>query len=738
MNDASTLPPGNQVEEGSVDLRRYFSIFMKYKWNILGLTLMVYLLAVVYTNSLTPIYTATTTLLIDTGSDKAKLVSIEEIYSVRPSNKFFQTQIRIITSRPVIEKLVTKLELIKHPEFDPHIEKPKKFDISAMFQDWLPKEWSAESKPVLSDQQIFDMTVKRVQDALSVNMVSGSDLMNISFSSPDRELAAKVPNALADIYIENDMEARLAMTRKATSWLTERLDSLRQKLSQSEEDLQNYLESQELVDVSGVKSIAAAQLTATNNTLFEARQTLAQARTVYQQVQALKGKPMNAYETIPEIIANPLYQSVKQLEVGQERKVSELSQRYGKKHPTMIAALSKLESAKQDTKNQIRKLIASIEKNYQAAQNRVALLENNMKSAEDKIQSISRKEFRLSVLEREVETNRQLYDLFLKRLKETGVSPEPQSSTIGRVINPALVPGAPTKPQKQRIILIVTLVGFLFATALVFVLEFLDNTINSAEDVEEKLGTVLLGVLPRIKNSKSKQKVEFMVLQDDKSPFAESIRTIRTGIMLSGLDNPHKVLLVTSSVPSEGKSTFAMNQALALGQLKKTLLIDADLRRPSIGKNLGLSVKTPGLTELVAGEKPFNECVQRVEGLSVDILLSGMIPPNPLELLSSKHFKDTLSQLEQEYEQIVIDTAPAHAVSDALVLSSYAKALVYVIKADSTPHQVALAGLRRLQQAKAPVLGVILNQFEPVKSSKYYGKYGYYSAKSYYGSYNYS
>ncbi len=258
------------------------------------------------------------------------------------------------------------------------------------------------------------------------------------------------------------------------------------------------------------------------------------------------------------------------------------------------------------------------------------------------------------------------------------------------------------------------------------------------QDVEEKLGTVLLGVLPRIKNSKSKQKVEFMVLQDDKSPFAESIRTIRTGIMLSGLDNPHKVLLVTSSVPSEGKSTFAMNQALALGQLKKTLLIDADLRRPSIGKNLGLSVKTPGLTELVAGEKPFNECVQRVEGLSVDILLSGMIPPNPLELLSSKHFKDTLSQLEQEYEQIVIDTAPAHAVSDALVLSSYAKALVYVIKADSTPHQVALAGLRRLQQAKAPVLGVILNQFEPVKSSKYYGKYGYYSAKSYYGSYNYS
>jgi capsular exopolysaccharide synthesis family protein len=224
-----------------------------------------------------------------------------------------------------------------------------------------------------------------------------------------------------------------------------------------------------------------------------------------------------------------------------------------------------------------------------------------------------------------------------------------------------------------------------------------------------------------------------MFLEKQTSQFAESVRTIRTGIMLSNLDTPRKVLVVTSSVVGEGKTTFAINQALALGQMEKTLLIDADMRRPSIASVFGLTDKTPGLSELVAGTKQLAECIHPIMDGNIDCIHSGLIPPNPLELLSSRRFKELLTQLEKHYGYIVIDSAPTLAVSDAIVLATAASAIVYVVKADVTSYQMVKEGLKRLYQVNAPVLGIVLNQINTRKLSHYYSnKYGYYNKPGYY------
>ncbi|OAD22475.1 protein-tyrosine kinase, partial [Candidatus Thiomargarita nelsonii] len=349
----------------------------------------------------------------------------------------------------------------------------------------------------------------------------------------------------------------------------------------------------------------------------------------------------------------------KEIEAGALGKVAELSKRYGAQHPTMIAAKAELKAAQDNTIKQINQVIDSFSKEYQVANANVAALQKRMKQLEKQVQDITQKEYQLRVLQRDVETNRQLYDMFLARFKETDVS-QTQQSSVGRVVDPAVVPIYPTKPRKKLLIALALMVGFVLSVMLAFLLDYLDNTLKGGEDVEQKLGLPLLGILPKVKVSKKEKfKLAHLLLREGKSQFAEAIRTIRTGIMLSKVDNPHKVLLVTSSVPYEGKTTFAINQAFALGQMNKVLLIDADMRHPTVGRAFGLTQESPGLSELITGTKEMSDCIHTMEEAAIDLIPSGAaLPPNPLELLASQHFKDILTKLEQSYEYIVIDSTP--------------------------------------------------------------------------------
>lgn len=716
-------------ESNKLELLEYWRSIVLRKKQILGFGLAVALLAAVVVMTMTPIFRSTATVMVE--AKKANVLSIEDVYSGISNNReFLSTQFEIIKSREVALRAITKLKLWEHPDFD-----PRKPDDSLLAKLGVggretPVEWT--------EDRLARAVYGAFANSLSIEPVRLSQLVRISFDSADPQLAARAANATAEAYIENDMEARFKMTRQASTWLQERMADLRQKLNDSEKALQDFREREGIVDLKSVtQSGAGRQIEEVMGRLVEARMLRAQAENAYRQVKsAPKGSDLSS---LPAVLRNPIVAEAKRAEGMAERKLSELTQRYGKEHPKYLQAEGELESARDNLRRQVESVVASLIREYEVARGTEATLEGVLNSAKGSVQVLNRKESELSIYEREVEANRQMYDMFIKRAKETNVAGDLQTA-IARVVDPAVVPSWPIKPKKSQIVLIAFVLGVFLGVLAALLRDRLDSTLKTSEDVEHRLKQPILTTLPLLsKEEKERTKTARIFLDQPKSIYSEAIRTARTGVLLSGIDLPRRTLMVTSSVPGEGKTTFSINLAMAHAHTKKTLLIDADMRRPAISKGLEIPAGAKGLSNFVAGSASLQECLVPIEGSTLMLMPSGSVPPNPLELLMSHRFNDALEELGQLFDVIIIDTPPVELVSDALVVASHTNGVIFVTKAESTPHQLARKGLQRLGRADGKIIGVVLNQFDQVKAEKYYGdhsgygKYGY--GKSYEGAY---
>jgi polysaccharide biosynthesis transport protein len=724
-------PVPNKPQSETLDIVEYWHAIAKRRWSVLGLTALVAILATLIVFAIRPSYRATATILIEQG--KSKVVSIEEVYNQGMANReYFQTQVEILKSEDLARRTVLKLNLVKHPDYD-----PRQLDEARI---WLPTDLFKEEK-ARTDDEVLKSVVRKFRKNIQVQLVRNSQLAQISFISPDKQLAAKVPNAMADLYIEGDLEARVAMTQKATEWLRERMGELRTKVDASEKALQEYRERERIIDAKNVVlSGASRQLEELTRSLVEARAKRAETESAYQQVQQIRAAKGGSasYEAIPAVIRHNLVQKMKEAESEAERKVSEFAKRYGPEHPRLIQVKSELDAAKENTRRQVEFVVAGIAREYEVAKANEVSVERALGQSKNDIQGLNRKEFQLGVLEREAQQNRNLYDMFVSRLKETSVSSDVQS-TVARVIDPATVPSEAHAPKKLEIVSIATAIALVVAAMLALLLDRLANTLNSTSAVEQRLGVSALGVLQKIKGMSKKGFIsELAFFNDTQSVFAEAVRTVRTSVLMSALDHPHKIVVVTSSVPEEGKTTLSFNLACALGQVKKVLLIDADLRRPKVGRLVGRDSKAPGLADLVAGQAQVSQCVFFNEAAGIHILPAGTVPPNPLELLSSRRFEEVVAKLKDAFDIVVIDSPPLQLVSDALVLAQHASSVIYVVKADGTPYQVAQNGIKRLRRVNAPLLGVVLNQLDIEKAEKYYGEYSGYKSYKGYKKYGYS
>lgn len=704
-------------EEEALDLIAYWRVIQRRKWGILGLSVFLTLLVTVVVYMMTPIYSSTVTLLVE--QNKAKLLSIDEIYSgVSSDQSHYQTQVELLQSNALMEGVVDRLKLTAHPLFDPRAHHSVLKELFASM---------GMGAAAVSEQEIRKHVVGALTDMVSVEGSKKSQLIKVSVSSADPKLAATVANAIADVYIEADMEARYKRTQKATDWMNSHLSSLKTKLEQSERALQTYREQHNLIDTKDLSlSGAASQLQTMLASLVEARSLRAQAKNNLDQVARARGNELS----MPVIQRNPLVANLMGTVSDQERKVSELSNRYGNQHPKLIQAQAELKQAKRNLQIQVGDVVNGLEREYEVARANESALAGAVAETKQGIQGTNRKEFELTTLERDVKSNRDLYDMFMGRLKETSTASDLQS-VVARVVDPAIVSDEPVKPKKRMIVILAFVLSLMLGVAVAFLLEHLDNSVRSAEDAERKLGLPLLGAIPLV-DLQAGQVAGLHYRDAPKSLFAESIKTIRTGILLSGIDHPKKTLVVTSSVPGEGKSTVAIDLALAHAQTKRVLLIDADMRRPSIAKVLGLDNTHPGLSMLVLGMEELGNCVYKIEGSTLDVLTAGSIPPNPLELLLSEKFKELLAELGDKYDTIIIDSPPVQLVSDAVVLASMATGVVFVLKADATPFQLARRAIRTLQRGDASIFGVVLNQAN-FRNEEYYGGYGKYNYHSYYG-----
>lgn len=722
-------------EPAAPDVVRYLRTLNRYKWGILMVVIAVGMLAAMYAYSLRPIYRSTATIMVEMG--KPKVVTNQELYEsfVGTTRDYFLTQFEIIKSRELAERLVRTMQLTKHPEYDARQQaKP-------WYAAWVPGQFlpAAASGQAPSEEELVESVTSQVMAGISLQPVKNTQLVKLSFDSHDPVLAERVPNTLAMIYIIADLEGRGDTTRRSMAFLRDQAVELKQKLNESERALQDFRERERIVVAKGVAvSGAIRQLEEIESGLDDARKKRQDAEARLNQVNAARqGKPGVALESLPLVQSNSVMARFKEAEAEAERRVSEASKRYGPEHPRMVSAQSDLKAVQENLRRQVSTVVDGVVKDYEVAKANEASLERSLARAKVESQEYNRKEFTLARLEREVASNRQLYDLFTQRAKETNTGDVP--SAIARVIDVAKLPKAASGPNKRNIVGIAMLVALAMAVSIALLLEQLDITVKTSHEVESKLEVKAVGVLPRLTLAPGVA-IERLILDENHGPFAEGIRSIRSDLLLSGIDSPQKVVLLTSSLPEEGKTTVACNLAFAFSQIKKTLLVEADMRRPKIARVLGADAHRAGLSELVAGSASLEDCVFPADSSNLWVLQSGRVPLNPLELISSHRFAEVMASLKKAFDVIVIDSPPLQLVSDALVLSQFATSILYVVKADSTPYPLARHGLTQMKRINEPALvglGAVLNQLDVDKANKYYGEYKGYGGR-YYGNYGYT
>jgi succinoglycan biosynthesis transport protein ExoP len=717
-------------QEQMLDIRELLEALNRHKWGILSVTLITVLLVGLYAFAVHPIYRATVTLLIENRSNQP-LRQVQDVYDPGyGANEYLGTQAEIIKSRDLARKVVKKLNLLQYSEFK--IEDSEENPLARLaWRKWLPflpSNVADHRSAAEIDAERLEFAVDIIGKKTEIEPVSGTNLVKIFYSSKSNKQAALIANTLADVFIESNLDARLSITQKTSSWLTDRVASAKVDLSKAEQALQAFREKENLVDVGGSRGFVEQALTDNAQRLRDARKKKTELASAYQVIKQAGNDPAQL-ETVSSILDNKVVQDAKSRLLEASQKVKSLESRYGPKHPQMEAAKANLLAAQSAYNAQLVAAAQGVKAAYEIASETERQLSSQEQGAVSQIRNLDRKQYQLGLLERDVNSAKDLYNLVLTRFKETE-SVGGYQEVVARVIDAAAPPEKPFKPEKIKLLLIALVCGLLLGMLTAALRHLLGDTIDTSEDLEAVARVPVLSVLPEFeKNSATDNSL--LLLKDPKSGFSEGIRSLRTGLLLADLSKKRRQVVITSSVPKEGKSTISLNLALSFAQIERVLVIDGDLRRPSLAKLAGLPTGTRGLTEFLSGSAKLEECVHHLQEGNIDILPVGQIPPNPAEIIVSQRFQDLISTLSQRYDRIFFDSAPCQAVSDTLLLVQNADAVLLVVRAETTARTLLKYTVRQLNQAKAPLVGTLINAIDVRRHAKqyhsYYGSYRYYA-----------
>ncbi len=728
--------------EEQIDLRDYLRVLMKRRWIIMCVFFVVVLTVAVNTFTTVPIYQATARIQIERQqSNPFSNRPIMQYYGM--AMEYYQTQSKIITSRAVADKVVKRLDLQNSLEFFP----PPKDDVISNtkrsirkfisgIKTWLKSTLKIKKPeqhkvvPAMEEKALYSPLAGALLGRVSVNPVRDTQLLDVSVMAANPVLAARMANEMVQAYIDHTLENRLEAAKNAVQWLGERISEERRKVEDAENKLLRYKEEQGIITgfSSDSENITAQKLATLNNQVVQAESERVEAETRYRQALEL-GKSSDMLDAIPEVLTNELIREIKKMEVGLYNRMSEISKKYGRKHPQMIAIDSELAELKKRKIREVKRVVNSLRNEFKLALAREDSLKKALTKQKKESLELNKKAVQYGVLQRQAVSSRHMYDLLIKRFKETSLTEEIKTANI-RIIDPAQVPQGPIKPNKRRNILLAVVVGLTLGIGLAFLLEYLDNTIKFPEEVKNYLKIPYLGPVPAYALDGSDEKSHDLVtLHSPKSTASESFRGIRTGILYSSADSAPRVILISSAGPSEGKTVCAANLAVTMAQSgSKVLLMDCDMRRPRIHKVFGM-VRDQGLSSVLVGKANVGQTIIKSKVENLDILPVGPIPPNPSEMLGSMRMKHLLETLKKSYNRIIIDSPPVTAVTDAVVLAPQADGTLLVVRAGDTPRQIVQNGLAQLQTVNAKILGAVLNGIKTGRDSYYYYQYYYY----YYG-----
>jgi len=734
--ELSQLSPGLYPSIPTQDsvLREYVRVLIKRKFVVISCVVVIFLLVLIATLRTTPIYEAAGSIAInklDPGLINFKDSSAGTDY-YDPAD--LDTEVKILRSDLLALQVIKQLNLDKRPEFG----------------------GSGQTSPpnVLAlNSNVLDINSTRISGLLSsfrgnlrVTLQPNTRIIEIRFSSPNKDMAASIVNTLVSTYIEQNFKTKFESTMQASDWLSKQLVDLQIKVETSQEKLVHYQKEHSILGIDEKQNIITEKLDELNKELTLAESDRMQKESLYRltqigDVDVIASYASGAGSGMDASNPSGLLERLRSQKADLKIQIADLGTQFGPSYPKLAQLNNQLKEVDNQIKAETRKAAARLHDQYIAALQREDMLRQAMEKQKQEANQLNESAIDYSLLKRDVETNRTLYEGLLEKLKEAGVTAGLRSNNI-KVVDVARIPTAPSEPNIPRNLSFALLLGLTSGIGLAFLLENLDNSVRTPEQAQAISALPALGMIPlgskrtsdenkgRLTVASSREAVELVTQSRPQSQMAESYRALRTSLLLSSLGAPPKVILVTSAMPQEGKTTTSINTAVVLAQKGvRVLLIDADLRRPGIHKALGMGPRS-GLSNVLTGSADLQQAITRSPLVpSLSILPAGTPPPNPAELLASTNTRDLLEALRLEFDHIVIDTPPTLSVTDAVVLSTRADAVVLVIRSGKTTKQALRRARELLFRVNARVTGVLLNAVDLNSPDYYYyyeyqGKYG--------------
>lgn len=723
----------------ALDLHALIATFRRRLKLFLALALFVFVLVLVFTLQATPLYTATASVMIDNRTEQ--VVDSQAVLSGLPADTAtVDTEVEVLRSRQLAERVVDALKLEEDPEFNANLAPPGVLgqiggSIGALFGAAAPESARAQLSELEAQKQREEV-VDVVRERLQIRRVGLTYVMAVSFTSPDPEKAAKIANAFAQNYLLEQLEAKFEATRQANAWLNSRLDDLRGEVIQSEAAVEQYRNANNLLSASGA-TLTEQEISTYNTQLatVRAQQAEDEARLSTARAQMARG---STGDDVGEALGSTVVQQLRARRAEVSGRVADLSSRYGPRHPDMLRAERELADIDGQIQAEIGRIVSNLEARVQVARQRTASMQGSLSGARGALAANNNASVRLNELQRNAEASRTLYQGLLDRFKQT-TSQEGLEESDARVVSRAIIPIGPSSPNVPLNLALGLIVALGAGLAGVVLAEMLDAGMTTGEDVERKLGLPHIGSVPLVASiaeagERRVPPADFL-LQKPLSAFAEGIRALRTSILFSRVGQNVQLIAVTSTLPGEGKTTTAVCLARSAAQAgQRVVIVDCDLRRRAVNRLFGIE-PTQGLMDVLNGTATLESALTLDEASGAYVLPLTHASFTPKDVFGSRAMDDLLASLRANFDVVILDTAPVLAVADTRILAAKADTVVFLTRWRSTPQKAIANSLKLLDKAGAHIAGVALVQVDMRSQARYgYGDAGYYygAYKQYY------
>lgn len=700
----------------------YLLILRKHQWLIIFFLLAVVSIVTISTFRTQPIYEATARVEVDRDTPNAFRFEESQGEDYGDLEDYIVTQSKILQSETLAMQTVKSMGLDRLPQFGGRPGNPEKAEPSG-------SDASLMRPPALG----------AFLGGLSVKRVPSSRLLDVTFETTDPILAARVVNAHLNNFIEQNFRSRFEAATQASNWMAGQLNEMKIKVENAEDARLEYERENQIWTIDEKSDISTQKLAELEKQMTEAQADRINKEAVYQLAQS------GNYDAIAAVRESAVIQDILKQQTTLSALYTDAVSQYGPRFPKVLRIQAQLKDLDQLIAREKLNIGNQVEADYRGSRQRELLLKEAFDEQKAEVNQTAEKLVQYSILKREADTNKQLYDGMLQKLKEAGITAGLRSSNI-RIVDPALIPSGPSRPNKARNVLLSIVVGLLGGIGLALLREYVDNTVKTPDDIETLAHLPSLAVVPALANSSGKRRGRFSKLLKTsavtskegraelishnmpQSQMSEAFRALRTSLLLSQADHPPQVILMTSALPREGKTTAAVNLAVTLAQLgDKTLLVDADLRKPGINRALSLvDGKHAGLSSYLAGVSSLDLITVPHPAISnLEAIPTGPIPPNPADLLSSRRLTELIAELRTRYKFVVIDSPPIMAATDAVILSVLVDGVLMVVRSGETPKEAFTRTRDLLVGVKCHMLGVVLNAVDAT-SPDYYYSYRYY------------